>query len=422
MTAGMAGATGALSAAYMLFVAPATYNLDLAVLTAACVALGGPGNVLGSTIAAVIIGGLRPLLENIGGLSSEASVPWQAVIFGCMLVLGIRFRPQGLVPERGTGLFRTTLRERISVPQQEARPIEVEAVGQRPPSVREKAVIEFPPRQFARAMRPAGGIAEFPPGEPAEERKIPIVEVRGISKRFGGLQAVDDFSLDLHAGEVVALIGPNGAGKTTVFDLLTARLRPDTGDARLRGKSIVNMSARAIARSGMVRYFQNVRVFGGLTALENVAMGIPRQPGESLARTLTMPLGVWCHERQVREQAIEHLEYVGAADLRNNLVRDLAFGQQKLVAFARLLATGGNVLLLDEPAAGVDPRSAEQIIELVRSLAVARKAICIVEHSVYVVSELANRVIFMDNGRIIAEGTVGEVTSRHDLIDLYFGT
>jgi branched-chain amino acid transport system permease protein len=221
---------------------------------------------------------------------------------------------------------------------------------------------------------------------------------------------------------VVALIGPNGAGKTTVFDLLTARLRPDTGDARLRGKSIVNMSARAIARSGMVRYFQNVRVFGGLTALENVAMGIPRQPGESLARTLTMPLGVWCHERQVREQAIEHLEYVGAADLRNNLVRDLAFGQQKLVAFARLLATGGNVLLLDEPAAGVDPRSAEQIIELVRSLAVARKAICIVEHSVYVVSELANRVIFMDNGRIIAEGTVGEVTSRHDLIDLYFGT
>ncbi|MCA9849018.1 MAG: ATP-binding cassette domain-containing protein, partial [Dehalococcoidia bacterium] len=168
--------------------------------------------------------------------------------------------------------------------------------------------------------------------------------------------------------------------------------------------------------------FQNVRSFPGLTALQNVAMAVPHQPGESLLRLFAMPFGSIRADRRTRAKAMQHLEFVGAADLADELVGNLAFGQQKLVAFARMLATDADVLLLDEPTSGVDPKSAEQIIELVRSLAAMGKTICIVEHSLHVVTSLSDRVVFMDAGKVIAEGSVDNITKREDLVDLYFGT
>lgn len=390
LTAAMAGATGAISAAYLQFVAPNTYSLDLAILAAACVALGGAGNMLGCAIAAVMLGSLRPFLENIGALSSDTSVPWQSVIYGAFLVFGILFRPAGLLPENA-GFIR----------------------GWR----RSSASADHPPRNTGHAV--PGANAGRPRHEAMEEL---MVEISGASRSFGGLNAVQDVSIRLYKGEIVALIGPNGAGKTTVFNILTGSLKPDSGTVALKGKSILGLDPRQVAQAGMVRYFQNVRAFPGLTALDNVAMGVPDQPGESLLGLFSRPLANVRAERLTRKKARKHLEFVGAADLAEELVSNLAFGQQKLVAFARMLATDADVFLLDEPTSGVDPKSAEQIIGLVRDLARMGKTICIVEHSLHVVSALSDRVVFMDAGRVIAEGAVDEITRREDLVDLYFGT
>jgi branched-chain amino acid transport system permease protein len=393
LTAGLAGAIGALSAGYTQIVAPTNYSLDLAVLVAACVALGGPGNILGSALAAIVIGSVRPLLENWAGMTSATSIPWESVIFGLMLVLGIRFRPMGLMPEH-LRLFTLGRRGAISPAEHGATP---------------------PARRITTLDRRAAEGAEPRPPEL-------VLQVRGLSKRFGGLQAVENFSVDLYAGEIVALIGPNGAGKTTIFNLLMDNQTSDTGTVTLKGRPILGLGTAKIAEAGMVRYFQSVRVFGNMTVLDNVAIAVPRQPGEHLGRLLRTPLKVRQADKLVRAQAMDLLAFVSIADLADKIVQDLPFGQQKLVAFARLIATGGDVLLLDEPASGVDPRAAEQIIALVRDLAAAGKTICIVEHSLHIVSELADRVVFMNAGRVIAEGSVAEVTSRSDLIDLYFGT
>jgi branched-chain amino acid transport system permease protein len=398
VTATMAGATGAVSASYTQFVAPTTYSLDLAILAAACVTLGGAGNTIGSIVAAVAIGALRPFLENIGALSSDTAVPWQTVIYGAVLVLGMLFRPEGLLPE-GTRLFGAR-RNHSDV----ARP---EAASHSEPSVAERANV-------VRLQRAAS--EESVDGRPV------VVEVRNLSKSFGGLQAVRDVNFNLRQGEIVALIGPNGAGKSTIFNLMTGAIAPDRGDVFLRGASLLWSNPCDVAKLGMARYFQNVRILEGMSALDNVALGVPNQPGETLSRVFLTPGAAARREREVQREALSHLQSVGAGDYAGETTKELAFGQQKLVAFARLLATGADVLLLDEPTAGVDPRSRQQIIELVRTLAKSGKTICIVEHSLHVVSELADRIVFLDAGAVVGEGSVAEITGRRDLVELYFGT
>ncbi|NEI73670.1 ATP-binding cassette domain-containing protein [Rhizobium lusitanum] len=386
LAAGIAGGIGALAASYMQFVAPATYNLDFAVLVAACVALGGPGNILGSTVAAIVIGSIRPVLQNLG-MTSTAAIPWESVIFGLLLVLGIRFRPKGFLPENMRWFGGRTP---AAAPESHDMPVS---------SGKKQKLSKIVP-----------------------ENRKPVVEARNLSKRYGGLQAVEDFSIDLYKGEIVALIGPNGAGKTTIFNLLMDNQRSDTGTIKLNGNSIFGLGTATIAKTGMVRYFQGVRAFGNMTALDNVALAMPHQPGEKLLRLLTNPLAACAKEKEVRAKAMELLDFVGIGHLANSIVQDLPFGQQKLVAFARLIATGAEVLLLDEPASGVDPRAAEQIIALVQQLAANGKTICIVEHSLHIVSELADRVVFMNAGKVVADGSIDDVTSRPDLVDLYFGT
>jgi len=389
VTAAIAGATGAVSAAYMQFVAPTTYSLDLAILVAACVALGGAGNIIGSIVAAVAIGSMRPLLENVGALSSDTAVPWQTVIYGAVLVIGMVFRPAGLIPEGfrfkrgGSPVPKGAVHETAA-----GHPEGVRTAGRRPRAVTNEVV----------------------------------AEVRNVSKSFGGLKAVRDASFKLHRGEIVALIGPNGAGKSTIFNLMTGAIPPDGGDVLLRGRSILGADPCTVAKLGMARYFQHVRILEEISAIDNVALGVPNQAGERLIRVFLTPGAVARREREVQAEALAHIESVGAGAYATQRTRELAFGQQKLIAFARLLATGADVLLLDEPTSGVDPRSAEQIIELVRALAAQGKTICIVEHSLHVVSELADRIVFMDAGAVVSEGTVAEITGRPELVELYFGT
>jgi ABC-type branched-subunit amino acid transport system ATPase component len=259
--------------------------------------------------------------------------------------------------------------------------------------------------------------------QPAADQTSPgvAVHVDGLHKRFGGLEAVDGVCFDLRPGEIVALIGPNGAGKTTIFNLMTNSIPPDRGIVEVGGKSIGKMPPQKIVGAGMVRSWQNVRLFTSMSALENVMLAIPDQPSERLWPVLLRPRTTMRREREVRSLALEHLAFVGLADAADTRVSDLSFGQQKAVAIARVLATGSQVLLLDEPTSGIDPRSVDEAIELVRKVAATGKSVCIVEHSVHVVEALADRVVFLEAGKVRAEGTVADITCRPELAEVYFG-
>jgi branched-chain amino acid transport system permease protein len=215
-----------------------------------------------------------------------------------------------------------------------------------------------------------------------------------------------------------------------VFNLLTGALRADTGAIRLRGQDVRGLPPDVIARRGMVRSFQNVRLFGRMTALENVMLGSSdwwcwpngTRGGENLADLFFLPALTRRVERETREKAMEWLRLVGLADLAGSKAGTLSFGQQKLISFARLLGTDADVLLLDEPASGIDSKWVDQILALVAFMRDAGKTVCIVEHSIHVVERLADIVFFMELGRITAQGTISELTGNPRLAEVYFGT
>jgi branched-chain amino acid transport system permease protein len=250
----------------------------------------------------------------------------------------------------------------------------------------------------------------------------PVLEARDLSISFGGLRAVDGVTLSLEQGKVTALLGPNGAGKTTIFNLVTGILRPDAGRVLLRGEDITQLSPHEIAQRGMARSFQDVRVFHRLSALQNVAIAVPDQPGENLALLATRPWRSIKGEGTTRAKAREALAFVGLEGQADENVGNMSFGDQKLVAIARLLATECNVLLLDEPTSGVDPSAVEGVIDVILGLRDLGRTICIVEHSVHFVERLADHVIFMDQGKVIAEGTMAALMAQTHLTEIYFGT
>jgi ABC-type branched-subunit amino acid transport system ATPase component len=219
----------------------------------------------------------------------------------------------------------------------------------------------------------------------------------------------------------VGLVGPNGAGKTTAFNLITGFLTADRGRVVLKGEDITAWPAHRIVRAGMSRTFQNLRLFDGLSVLGNVLSAIPRESGENPLVALAAP---WIPRRQERrriEQALHWLDFVGLAHRRDAMAGDLSYGQRKRVSLARLLATDAAVLLLDEPSSGVDPGALPALIELVASLPALGKTLVVVEHNLEVVETLCERLLFLDRGRLIADGAPVELFARTDLSDLYFG-
>ncbi len=404
IAAGMAGLAGALNAYYVQFVAPGTYSLDLSILVVAIVVLGGAGNLTGTIAAAIVLGSLKPILQKVVG---DNAIPWQAVIYGLALVVLVRFRPQGLIPE-GTGIVpgvRALLR-RLGLARPAPEPAPPATAGSSP-AEGGGAVVSL------EVARPAH--------TPPEDREA-VLRVEGVSKRFGGLQAVGDVSFQLREQLITALIGPNGAGKTTLFNLITGTMRPDSGRILLRGQDITNESPVSIARAGMARTFQDVRNFQRLSVLDNVAMAVPGQPGESPMVLLARPLHAISAERRTRERAREALDFVGLADRANEVVGNMSFGDQKLVAIARLLATDCTILLLDEATSGIDPWAVEGVIEVILRLKTLGRTTCLIEHSLHFVERLADHAIFLDQGRVLAEGSFDELTKQEHLAEIYFGT
>lgn len=245
-----------------------------------------------------------------------------------------------------------------------------------------------------------------------------ILEIKKLSKSFGGVHAVDHASFAIEENSITGLIGPNGAGKTTMFDLISGLLAPDSGEIHFRHENITRLPPWKRARIGIGRTFQAIRLFPELTTIDNVLASLPRSPDSFF--DIFRPLRE--KKKALHKQAVEYLETVNLHDKASDSASALSYGQQKLLEIIRAVATGASLLLLDEPAAGVNRTMLQHIVELIKILKSQGKTIIIVEHDMSFVMSLCEKIIVMDRGKEIAEGKPHEIQCNPRVLEAYLGT
>ncbi len=248
-----------------------------------------------------------------------------------------------------------------------------------------------------------------------------LLEVHGLSKRFGGVAAVKDVGFRVAQGTIKAVIGPNGAGKTTLFNLLSGVLPPDAGEVRFRGDAIHGLPPHAIAKRGLSRTFQHIRLFPGMTALENVMVGAhARSRAGFVAGLLHLP-ATWSEERAVARRAREALDFVGALELAGEEATRLSYGQQRAVELARALAADPALLLLDEPAAGLNMRETAELARLLGRIRARGITLLVVEHDMSLVMRVSDEVVVLSYGEKIADAAPAAVQRDAQVIRVYLG-
>ena len=251
---------------------------------------------------------------------------------------------------------------------------------------------------------------------------MPLLEVKDLSVRFGGVVALDRVSFAVEAGQVVALIGPNGAGKTTLFNVVTRVYRPSHGTVIVDGQPVQSIRAHNVIRHGLARTFQNVALFRSMTVLDNVLVGEHCRLHASVAGAVFRPPAVVAEEARARARAREMLAFVGLDDKDGELAKNLSYGDQRRLEIARALATEPTLLLLDEPTAGMNPRETDTLTELIGLLREELGlAVLLIEHHMEVVMAISDRITVLDYGTRIAEGAPAEIRRNAKVIEAYLG-
>jgi branched-chain amino acid transport system ATP-binding protein len=244
---------------------------------------------------------------------------------------------------------------------------------------------------------------------------MPLLEVRDLTKHFFRLSALSRVSLSVEPGELLGVIGPNGSGKTTLFNCVTGVLRPSGGQVRFKGEDITGLTADRVHRRGIARTFQLIQLFPEMTALENMLLAAQEREGTLVGRLLRREGGA------ATGRALELLEFLGIAGLKDHLAANLSYGQQKLLDFGMALMSRPEVILLDEPLAGVSPTMIKSLVAHIQALNARGHTFVVIEHNMEVVMSLCRRIVVLSQGERIAEGTPAEVADNPLVLDAYFG-
>ena len=399
--AGFAGATGTFYVAKLQTASPEMFTFPVSVMLLVMIVLGGTGSVAGVVLGALILQLLQSWFlqdltqwiqafgnfTGIGFFQKLDLVQSIELIFGIILVLMMRFRREGLIPERAA-VTALTHAQQTAVPTR-------------------------------------GGVksALAPLHRKTIDPTKPLLEIRGLRKSFGGIQAAREIDLDVMPGLIVGIIGPNGSGKTTFFNLITGLTQPDGGKVRLAGEDVTGLSPHVIVERGIARTFQNLRLFANMSLMENVLVGTHSRTSTGAIGAVLRTPRVLREEEAVRGRVVEVLKIFGNRLMPRiqHLARTLSYANRRRLEIARALVSEPLLLLLDEPTAGMNPTETLELTDQIRHLRDRGVTVLMIEHKLAVVNEIADKVVVLDHGEKIAEGTPKEVHSNREVLRAYLG-
>jgi branched-chain amino acid transport system permease protein len=398
--AAFAGMTGTFYVAKLQTATPEMFMFPVSVMLLVMIVFGGIGSIAGVVLGALILQllqswFLQDLTQWVHAFGAFAGIEYlqevdlvQSIelIFGVILVLMMLYRREGLIPAH-RAVTALSQAEQTAVPSRGG---------------------------FADALAPAGK-----PVDPSQA----LLEIRGLSKSFGGIRAVAGLDLTVKPGSIVAVIGPNGSGKTTFFNLVTGLVRPDAGRVLFAGEDVTGLSPHVIVERGIARTFQNLRLFANMTVTDNVLVGTHARTATGALGAVIRPPGVKREEAAARARAARVLGLFGNRLLPRaaHLARTLSYANRRRLEIARALVSAPTLLLLDEPTAGMNPTETLELTDQIRSLREAGITILLIEHKLGVVNEIADHVVVLDHGEKIAEGRPEEVHRNEEVLRAYLG-